>query len=857
MSVFKRPLVLIGAVLLLLLGGLVIAPFLIPTDVYRTQIEKAASQAIDRKVTLDEDVSLSLLPRLSARVGGVEIANPEGFSRANMLTAGELRGVVRWAPLLAGRVEISEFVFDGADLKLERLESGKANWEFATGAPGEQGSDEPAGNAPAASVDTARLTNATVVFEDAMNNIRHEVSDLNIMARMADLDAPLKVEASGVYEGESFRADLDVASVNALTGGEPTALALAAGFMGAELGFDGTLSAGDTVAVDGRFEAEIAALPPLLGLAGIDPGYDLGPIGRIRAAGALAGPAEALRISELSLRTEGEGLESRFDGGLALGETVTVEGELALGSDNLGAVLTRMGVELPVGADVFEALDARMRIAGPLEALSLSGIDITHRGALLSAEFAGALGLAGDGSIDGSLSASSEALRALAAALGSPLPEGEAMQSFDLSADLEGNFSSFRATGLEARLDETVATGTASVDVSGERPSVSADLVIPRLALDAFLVESEEAPPEGQAPGGWSDAAIDLAALETVDVDLQLRSERVSLGEIVLSNANLDTRIDDGRLTAAIREAGLFGGQWRGEVSLDGSGQVPGATIALTGEAVAVDNALATLAGLDSLGGLGAISLDFDTRGATVADMVAGLSGTLGADLADGRIKGLNVGQLVRSRDNIIAALADGSLAVALSPEAETDFTSFDAEIRFDKGVGQVNALSFRNPLVLFDGSGRIDLPGQTLDLSINPKVDEAGGGQGTKMLGVDGIPIPIRLSGSWFSPKVTPDTRLLQQQLQQSALDEVRSRASDELGGEAGAILDRVLGQGDGREQDPGTADSGSDAAPGADASPPPPASAEEAVEGLVRERLGGLFGRSEPAEEDGPDER
>ncbi len=883
MTILRRPLVLTAAGLLVLLAGLAAVPFLIPTDVYRTQIETAASDALGREVTLDEDVSLSLLPRLSARVGGVEIANPDGFSRPAMLTAGEIRGVVRLLPLLSGRVEISEFVFADADLRLERLASGEVNWDFSQPAPSPESGPEPTtapdptgapgAPPPAATVDTARLTNATVSYADAVSGASYTVSDLDIRAQMPAMDAPLEVEASGVYDNNPFNAAIRLASLAEWFAGQPAALDLTGDILGADFGFDGTVVNGGTAAVNGQFEAAAESLPPLLAVAGLDAGYDLAPLGQVRIRGGVSGPADQLRLSSLVVRTDSPQLESRYEGTVSLGDTIAIEGEAGLSAADLGALLTDLGVALPVGADPLQSVDVQLKLAGPLDALRLSDMELVHRGDLLSARFAGAVDLAGPGAIEGALTASSDALRALSEALGTPLPEGDGLQSFALSADLAGSFTKIAASELEATLDETEARGTASLDLGGARPRIVADLVIPDLPLDAFLVEGGEAEPAGATGGGWSDAAIDLAGLEMVDVDLRLRSERISIGDIVMRNADLDATIDQGRLDATIREAGLFGGQWSGAIGLDGSAAVPAATIRLDGTAVAIDEALATLAGLDAIGGLGQVSLALDTRGASIADMVAGLTGLVGADLADGRIKGLNIAQLVRSRKNIVEALADGSLQLALSPEAETDFTAFDTAIRFDKGIGQVESLSFRNPLVLFDGSGRLDLPARKLDLSLLPKVDETAGGEGTRMLGVDGIPIPIRLSGSWFAPKITPDTRLLQQQLQQSALDAVREEAVGQLGGEAGAVLDSLFGSGatgsagetsgtgstTGQSGQTGTSGETGDEA----AEPAPEPSVEDAVEGLVRSQLGGLFGGSgnvsEPDTDTGtePDER
>ncbi|MEL6243788.1 MAG: AsmA family protein [Pseudomonadota bacterium] len=760
MSLFKRPLTLIAAGLSILVAGLAALPFFIPMDVYKSQIESAATDALGRDVVLDGDVSLSILPRISARIDGVQIANPDGFSRPNLLTAGELRGVVRLLPLLSGRVEISEFVFADADLALERLETGAVNWEFASGEDAaEPDGDAGGGTATTPTVDTATLANATVTYADAMTGAAYVVTDLNITATMADLDAPLAVDADGRYQDEPFEIALRVASLGALLNGDATAIDLSADSVEAVLGYDGVLTLGDAIGVSGELSFEADELPRLVALAGIDPGVNLAPLGQVTARGNASGTLDALALSDLSLRISGDDLRAAFDGNLST---------------------------------------------------------------------------AGDGQVSGTIDAASDNLRGFADALGSPLPDGDTLKTFALTSDLAGSFTAIEATNLTAQLDETVATGRAGVDLSGTKPSVTAALTIPRLVLDTFLVASDE-PSSSTKPqdSGWSDAAIDLAGLDMVDADIALQSDTVSLGAITLANANLDAVLADGKLTASIDEASVFGGTIGGQIALDGSATTPRASVKLSGSAVDISNTLATLAGLDSLSGIGNVSVDISTAGGTIADMVSGLNGSLGANLADGAVRGFNVAQLVRSRDSLLEAVTDGSLAMALSPEAETDFTAFDTTLRLDNGIGTLSALSFTNPLVLFQGSGTVDLPNQSIDISLIPAIDENAQGQGTRTIAVDGVAIPIRISGSWLSPSIRPDTRLLQESLTASAIDEVTARAADAIGGDAGAILGSVLGG-----NNSANGDDGAEAAP--------EQSADEAVESLVRDQLGGLFGRS-----------
>jgi AsmA protein len=127
-----------AGIFVLLIGAAMAVPFLIPKSVYRAQIERAAGEALQRKVTLEGEVRLSLFPRIAASVGGMKVANPEGFEGAYMIEAGELRGAVKWAPLLFGqRVEVHELAFVDASVSLQRKADGTTNWVLEDTAPPE------------------------------------------------------------------------------------------------------------------------------------------------------------------------------------------------------------------------------------------------------------------------------------------------------------------------------------------------------------------------------------------------------------------------------------------------------------------------------------------------------------------------------------------------------------------------------------------------------------------------------------------------------------------------------------------------------------------------------------------------
>lgn len=860
----KRLALIAGAIVLVLLAAAAIMPFLVPGEVYRAQIEKSASQALGREVTLTGDAGLSLLPRLSARVDGVTVANPDGFSRPNMVEAGELRGVVKWAPLLARRVEIAELVFVDADVKLERLESGETNWTFGSGEPAGDAQEGGTGGGLQAGIDRASLQNARLVYEDAQAGLAYELSELDLTARLPALDGELVTDASGVFQGSDFDLDLTLDSVQAILDGAQAQMDITLDIGEAALSYDGAIALGEAPQLSGGFSLDARDLSALATLAGIEPGINLGALGRLRAAGQVDGPLDTAAVTFETLSVAGNGLDASYAGRLTLGEAIALAGTLSAQSGDLSDWLGGLDIDLPQATGILDRIDIETRLDGPVDALRLSELQATHQGDQLDARFDGEIALGGNGRIAGEVQAASAQLRPLLDNLGIELAPGETLETFSIESELDGSFEQLRFADLTGQLDDAQLTGSGALNLAGERPEFTGNFVAGTLDLSPFLGASGDGT-QADAPQGWSDEPLDLAGLSAADADISLRADRIILGDITLTSPDLTAKLAGGALTANIARLQTLGGQWTGQFGLDASGAIPRMRIDMAGEMIQLSETLQTLAGLGAMSGLGELSIDVRSEGRSIQALVEGLSGEMATNIADGQVRGINVGQLVRSRENVMQALASGELQMALAPEAETDFTSLLAGLSIDGGVASLDSFRMVNPVLSLEGSGKINLAAQTLDVSIVPRLD-ASGQAGGSSLQLNNVPIPFRISGNWLSPGLSPDMDLLARIVQQDAAARIREEVSDQIGGDVGGLLGEMLGTG------------GSDAAPAPPETPadtetpeteaPAPAEPEprdtddvvrDAARDAARDALGDLFGRRsepEPEPEPQPDE-
>ncbi|KCZ53755.1 hypothetical protein HY29_15910 [Hyphomonas beringensis] len=836
----KRILLICGAVLAVLLIAALTVPFFVPKSAYKTRIETAATNALNRDVELTGDVSISIFPRISASIDGVTVANPEGFAREDMIKAGELRGSVKWLPLLSGKVDVQQITFVDADVFLQKRADGETNWQFGTGKAEEKKTASEGGGSVKASIDHARLQNASLTYQDDSSGKTYELKDFNLQASLRDMDKPLAADADGKFQDHAFDLSLELDSPDSLLTNAPTEalLMFEMGDIG-KISFQGTLQLGDNGNVDGGLRFSSGNLPELIAFTGITPPVNVEPLGTANIVAKVSGPLSALVIDFEQMGVKSDVLMANYTGKVTLGEPMSLDGQLSVDSAQAGELTRELGLEIPASS-ALEKVKVSSKIKGPVDALVLSNISANHTGALLNATYYGDVSLAGNGRIDGNIDAKSDKLRDLLKAADVDLPPGETLQRFSTKGDISGTFQALTINKLNFALDDITATGTAGVNLSGDKPRLTGNLDMGNLDLTPFLSSEEAATEDKPASTGWSKEPLDLAGLKSVNADLNIHANTLTLGEVKLTDAVLVAKLLDGKLTADLSKFGAFGGNWAGKMIVDARQAKPAVAFDMTGNNVLMSDMLGTLASFDRLTGKGELSLDASGSGDSIDEIMNALDGKVSANLEDGALKGINVAQLVRTASSLKSALSSGGLAgldlsSAVSSSAETDFTNFDTILTINKGVANVDVMKLLNPVLGVDGSGKINLGGQSLDLRLATSIDKSGKGDGS-VVQLNGIPVPIRVSGSWTNVKVSPDLSGVQSALEAELGNRLRDELTKRLGGGDGSsdessngtedVINGILGIQNKDEADTNEADQKSD-------------------EDKAIEAIGNLFGR------------
>jgi AsmA protein len=397
----RKLLVGILGVLLVALG-LVLAVIFVPSPLQKWAVERGASFATGRAVTLGEPFRLRVWPPVEIIAGEVRIANAEWGTAPELAGIGTLEAKL---DLLAywneGRVQLDRLVVTRPEINLEVAPDGRRNWELGGSAAG--GASAPAGSGagiPPFVLGEVRIADGTVAYDDRASGTSKRAEAVELVVTQAGRDQPVAIEGGLTVDGQRATLTGRVDRLQGAAAGESSPIRLALGLPGATASFEGEIETGAPSAV-GAVAIEIAAPRELLAWVGVPPPDGLPEPLALRSRVELAGD----RIALSALEAQAARIQAAGEIAVALIEPPKVTGGLALGRLDLSPYLrpgptngapgqqdavwpdTSMELPLPLPVD----LDVRVRgesvTAGKVEIGAFAArVEADRRQAVLSVE---------------------------------------------------------------------------------------------------------------------------------------------------------------------------------------------------------------------------------------------------------------------------------------------------------------------------------------------------------------------------------------------------------------------------------------------------------------------------------------
>lgn len=698
----RRALRILFAFVVLVVVAVVAAVFLLPRERIVALAADRVRAATGRELVLAGDISPSFWPVLGVRTGAVRLSNADWGEAPDMISASAAEIGVELMPLLSGEVKVTKLRLVDPVVALEIDSTGHPNWDFGGSGHGQGGG----ATLPKIVLPQAVITNGSLSFHDARSGQRIALENLDLTAGLAGIDAPLRLDGSGEWNGQRASLDAVIKTPSDAIAGRPVTVQLSLSSDPARLSFNGGLqmpSAANIPRVDGKISIRLtrpdAALVWATGTAAPD---GLSDIEAVKLEGTVTADDAALK---LTARGSAD-YKSR---------TVTFD----LTADGAAGWLDRQAFAVEVNArteGLFELSFGGPVMAGPAP------------------------------SANGRLKAAVTDLPRLAewtsgAALDTPAGSFETARIDTQLALTGGDRLDF--SELTMKVDDTTLTGDAGIELGGVRPLLTARLASGPLDLSPFMA-SGDASGAGTSRG-WSTAPLDFSALRTVDADVAIRAEAVDLGEIDIGRSDIAAKLRDGRLDMDIRRVDAYGGGMTGTVVLQAGEETRIATD-LTITQVQLRPLLNALAGVDNLEGLGAFGIQVDGHGRSMESLIRSLDGRGRLDLTDGAILGLNLAAMVRN----LTGRGGGV--------QKTDFSAVTGTFDITRGVLHNTDFSFLGPLLRVAGAGTVDLGGRTQNFRLEPTAVASLTGQGGT-LAESGLGVfPILITGTWSNPKIRPD---------------------------------------------------------------------------------------------------
>jgi AsmA protein len=251
-------------------------------------------------------------------------------------------------------------------------------------------------------------------------------------------------------------------------------------------------------------------------------------------------------------------------------------------------------------------------------------------------------------------------------------------------------------------------------------------------------------PATGSSADDWGRNPLGLGALRELDATIAIKADSLRYAELAAGPSQINMTLADGQLDSQINMSGLTGGAATLQVTADATTSPPVLGFGFKAEAIDIQSLLAPF-GISWISGRGNLVALVSGQGATQQELIGALKGEAEASVTAGALKGLDIASLFAAASQRIVEGWSGAQGSA------TGFDTLTARATIADGIASMNNLALGNPTLTLAGSGDVDLLRRSLDLRVDPRVLAADGSS-------SGLPVSLRVSGPWASPRIYPD---------------------------------------------------------------------------------------------------
>ncbi len=359
------------------------------------------------------------------------------------------------------------------------------------------------------------------------------------------------------------------------------------------------------------------------------------------------------------------------------------------------------------------------------------------------------------------------------------------LSTFGLNTNISATKDSVSLKGFAIKLDDTNITGDLSV-VNFENPAPTFNINIDAINADRYMAPKAEGEPVAEA----SSEATGEVPMESLR---KLKAKgSLNIGSLIISNAklkNVKFGLDakGGKIKLNPLSANLYKGSYNGAVNLDATGSQPAVNVSSALNGVQVAPLLTDLTGDSKIDGTLIGDIKINAVGADANAIKKTLNGTTDLKFTNGALLGVNIAKIIREGK---AKLTGQTLPPGDEP-VKTDFSELSASTSIKNGLVTNPDFLMKSPFIRVTGKGTANLVSEVIDYSVVATIVGSGKGQGGKDLAdLQGIDIPVKVSGTFSNMKYRPDLG----GVAKAKLDKELDKQKEKLQEKATEKLEKIL---------------------------------------------------------------
>jgi AsmA protein len=351
------------------------------------------------------------------------------------------------------------------------------------------------------------------------------------------------------------------------------------------------------------------------------------------------------------------------------------------------------------------------------------------------------------------------------------------LQRLEVKGQLQASSRALMLNQLSAQLDDSTITGSAGIN-DLDKTALAFNIRINALNLDRYLAPATPAPAGGA--GGKAAAAEPLPVAWLKDLLLKgdVSIEEAVFSGIKLSKLHLGVDARGNRLHLLPSEAQLYGGQYRGDITLDVNGAVPRLTFNEQVTGVDFAHLLKDWFKQEMFSGKGNLGIKAAAQGKDSDALLRALNGTFNVKVDDAAIEGKDLWYEIRRANALLRKRSPPERTGA----ARTVFSKLTTSGTIANGVFSTSDVAADTRGMKVTGGGNIDVPQSRLDLKLDVAIEKAADDTAPDAADINGFTVPVLVSGSLTDPSVRPDVGALAKAAVQKKVDEKKEEIKQKI---------------------------------------------------------------------------